>query len=61
MRELLIGDLAPAHEQNGKARREVKAKTNDEGEGSINLPPPKMKLFWKMKKWFKIEDDLGGP
>jgi hypothetical protein len=39
----------------------VKAKTNDKVEGSINPPPPKMKSFWKMKKWFKIEDDLGGP
>jgi hypothetical protein len=58
--ELLIGELAPAHGQNGKARKKV-AKTNDEGEGIINLPPPKMKLFWKMNKWFKIEDDLGGP
>jgi hypothetical protein len=39
----------------------VKAKTNGKVEGSINPPPPKMKSFWKMKKWFKIEDDLGGP
>jgi hypothetical protein len=60
MRELLIGELAPAHEQDGKARRKVKAKTNDEGEGNINPPPPKMKSFWKMKKWFKIEDNLAG-
>jgi hypothetical protein len=60
MRELLKGKLAPTHEQDGKAKRKVKAKTNDEGEGSINPPPPKMKSFWKMKKWFKIENDLGG-
>ncbi len=58
MRELLIGELTPTHEQDGKARKVGKAKTDDEREGNTNPPPPKMKPFWKLKKWFKIEDDF---
>jgi hypothetical protein len=46
MKELLIGELTPTHEQDGKAKRK--------GKVNINLPPPKMKPFWKMKKWFKL-------
>jgi hypothetical protein len=31
---------------------------NDEGEGRNDFPPPKMKPFWKMKKWFEFENDF---
>jgi hypothetical protein len=54
----LIGELAPTRKLEGKTRRKGKAKINDKGEGSSDLPPPKMKPFWKMKKWFEFEDDF---
>ncbi len=50
MKKMLIGKLAPMQEQDGRAKKKGKAKTNDEKEGSNNPPPPKMKPFWKMKK-----------
>jgi hypothetical protein len=28
------------------------------GKVAVTLHPPKMKPFWKMKKWFEIEDDF---
>jgi hypothetical protein len=31
---------------------------NDERDGSNDSPPPKMKPFWKMKKWFEFEGDF---
>jgi hypothetical protein len=45
VRDRLTNEPTLAQEQEGKTRRKGKAKANDEGEGSNDLPPPKMKLF----------------
>ncbi len=58
MGKMLMGEPTPMQKQDGRARRKGKAKANDEGEGSNNLLPPKMKPFWKTKKLFEVEDDF---
>ncbi len=58
VKEMLISKPTLVQEQEGKTRRKAKAKANDEGEGSNDLPPPKMKPFWKMKNWFEFEHDF---
>jgi len=47
MREMLIGDTTPMQEQEGRAKRNGKAKVNDEGESSNDPPPPKNETFLK--------------
>jgi hypothetical protein len=54
----LTNEPAPVRKLEGKTRRKIKAKVNDKGEGNNDLPSPKMKPFWKMKKWFEFEDDF---
>jgi len=41
VKEMLIGEPTFVQEQEGKTRRKGKAKANDEGEGSNDLPPQK--------------------
>jgi hypothetical protein len=55
---MLTSETAFGQDQEGRAKRKGKVKTNDKGEGSSNLPLPKMKPLWKMKKRFEIEDNF---
>lgn len=59
VREMLRGKSTTSQEQlGGKAHKKVKARKDNDGEGSSDIQPPKMKPLWKMKKWFKIKDDF---
>jgi hypothetical protein len=44
MKDMLISEIAPVQKQKGRVKRKGKAKVNDEGKGSNDLPPPKTKF-----------------
>lgn len=50
MREMLLSELACAQDQDSRAKKKGKAKTNDKGESSSNLPPPKNETLIENEK-----------
>ncbi len=50
MKEMLISKSTCTQEQDGRAKRKGKAKTNDKGESSSNPPPPKNETFLENEK-----------